>query len=80
MKHWLLITVTTDRKDTMDLSVATMGCIEKKDIQNAIGSRISKGSILCTDGHVSYKGFAKDCNLTQIVLRADLKQHVIPNR
>lgn len=70
------VIVTADRKGTMDLSVATMGRIEKKDIQNAIGSRISKGSILCTDGHVSYKGFAIDGNLSQIVLRADLKQHV----
>lgn len=29
-----------------------------------------------TDGHVSYKGFAKDVNLTQVVLRADFKQYV----
>lgn len=70
------VIVTADRKGTLDLSVATMGRIEKKDIQNAIGNRISKGSILCTDGHVSYKGFAKDHNLTQVVLRANLKQHV----
>lgn len=70
------VIVTADRKGTIDLSVATMGRIEKKDIENAIGSRISKGAILCTDGHVSYKGFAKDGNLTQIVLRANLKQHV----
>ena len=70
------VIVTADRKGSMDLSVATMGRIGKKDIQNAIGNRISKGSILCTDGHVSYKGFAKDGNLTQVVLRADLKQYV----
>lgn len=70
------VIVTADRKGSMDLSVATMGRIGKKDIQDAIGNRISKGSILCTDGHVSYKGFAKDGNLTQVVLRADLKQYV----
>lgn len=70
------VIVTADRKGSMDLSVATMGRIGKKDIQDAIGNRISKGSILCTDGHVSYKGFAKDENLTQVVLRADLKQYV----
>jgi len=70
------VIVTADRKGSMDLSVATMGRIGKKDIQDAIGKRISKGSILCTDGHVSYKGFAKDGNLTQVVLRADLKQYV----
>jgi len=70
------VIVTTDRKGSMDLSVATMGRIGKNDIETAIGSRISSGSILCTDGHVSYKGFAKDVNLTQVVLRADLKQYV----
>jgi hypothetical protein len=60
----------------MDLTVATMGRIEKKDIENAIGNRIVEGSILCTDGHVSYKGFAIDNHLSQVVLRADLKEHV----
>ncbi len=53
-----------------------MGRIEKKDIANAIGNRLGKESILCADGHVSYKGFAKDNNLSLVVLRADLKQHV----
>lgn len=70
------VIVTADRKGTLDLSVATMGRIEKKDIENAIGKRIAEGSILCTDGHVSYKGFAQDNNLSQVVLRADLKQYV----
>jgi len=70
------VIVTADRNGAIDLTVATMGRIEKKDIENAIGNRISEGSILCTDGHVSYKGFAKDNHLSQIVLRADLKQHV----
>ncbi len=70
------VIVTTDRKGTIDMTVATMGRIEKKDIDNAIGDRISKGSILCTDGHVSYKGFAKDNNLNQVVLQANLKQRV----
>jgi transposase-like protein len=70
------VIVTADRTGTVDLTVATMGRIKKKDIHNAVGNRISKGSILCTDGHVSYKGFAKDSNLNQVVLRADLKQRV----
>lgn len=70
------VIVTADRKGSMDLTVATLGRIEKKDIENAIGNRINEGSILCTDGHVSYKGFAKDNYLSQVVLRADLKQHV----
>ena len=58
------------------MKVATLGRISKSDIENAIGNRIDKDSILCTDGHVSYKGFAKDNQLSLVVLRADLKQHV----
>lgn len=42
----------------------TMGRIKKIDIENAIGSRIHKDqTILCSDAHVSYKGFAIDNNL-----------------
>jgi transposase-like protein len=70
------VIVTSDRKGIIDLTVATLGRIEKKDIENAIGNRITEGSILCTDGHVSYKGFATDNGISQVVLRADLKQHV----
>jgi len=70
------VIVTADRKGAMDMKVATLGRISKNDIKNAIGHRIDKGSVLCTDGHVSYKGFAKDNQLSLVVLRADLKQHV----
>ena len=80
-KKWItndqgVVIVTADHKGTMVFSVATMWLIEKKESQNAIGNRISKDSILCTNLHGSYKRFVKDSNLTQIVLGADLKQHV----
>jgi len=70
------VIVTADRKGAMDMNVATLGRISKVDIEHAIGNRIEKDAILCTDGHVSYKGFAKDNQLSQVVLRADLQQHV----
>jgi hypothetical protein len=70
------VIITADCTGTMDLTVATLGRIGKKDIENAIGKRRVKESILCTDGHVSYKGFAKDNELSLVVLRADLKQFV----
>ncbi|WP_163517026.1 IS1595 family transposase [Gelidibacter japonicus] len=55
------VIVTQDRKSGLDLSVATLGRIGKADIANAIGKRIKKGAtILCSDSHHSYKGFAKD--------------------
>lgn len=58
------VIVTQDRKSGLDLSVAKLGRIGKADIANAIGPRIKKGStILCSDSHHSYKGFAKDAKV-----------------
>ena len=68
--------VTMDRAKNIDLKVACLGRITKKDIAMAIGEKISAQTVLCTDGHVSYKGFAIDNNLEHHVLRANLKQHV----
>ena len=75
-KDQVAVIVTADRKGALDMKVATLGRISKYDIDKAIGNRIEKDSILCSDGHVSYKGFAKDNNLSLVVLRADLKQYV----
>lgn len=60
-KDQVAVIATQDRKSGLDLSVATLGRIGKADIASAIGKRIKKGStILCSDSHHSYKGFAKD--------------------
>jgi len=70
------VIVSTDRKNTMDFKVACLGRISKTDITDAIGHKIEVSTILCTDGHVSYKGFAIDNSLEHHVLRANLKQYV----
>lgn len=71
------VIVTQDRKSTLDLTVATMGRLKKVDIENAIGDRIkSNKTILCSDAHVSYKGFAIDNELEHHSLKGTLKQHV----
>lgn len=58
------VIVTQDRKSGLDLSVATLGRIGKADIAEAIGKRIKKGStVLCSDSHHSYKGFARDAKV-----------------
>lgn len=58
------VIVTQDRKSTLDLSVAKLGRIGKVDLENAIGKRVGKDTtILCSDGHHSYKGFAKDSGM-----------------
>ena len=70
------VIATADRNDGMSLCVATMGRIGKVDISCSIEGKLPETTILCTDGHVSYKGFAIDNKLNHVVLKADLKQHV----
>ncbi|WP_103865819.1 IS1595 family transposase [Aquimarina sp. I32.4] len=54
------VIVTQDRKSAIDISVATLGRISMTDLDRVIGTRIKKGTtILCSDSHHSYKGFAK---------------------
>lgn len=67
--------VTMDRTKNIDLKVACLGRITKKDIEKAIGERISMQTVLCTDGHASYKGFAIDNKLEHYVLKASIKQY-----
>lgn len=71
------VIVTQDRTSNLDLTVATMGRIKKVDIENAIGNRINPNqTILCSDAHVSYKGFAIDNNLEHHALKGIIKQRV----
>lgn len=70
------VIVTADRNTALDLTLSNIGRMKKKDIEKAIGARINTDTILCTDSHVSYKGFAKDSKLEHIRLRSDLKQYV----
>ena len=70
------VIVTADRDTELDLTVARLGRIKKDDIEKAIGQRISQNTILCSDSHVSYKGFAIDNELEHHALRANLKQYV----
>jgi len=70
------VIVSTDRNKTMDMKVATLGRITKADIEKTIGEFVSSETILCSDGHVSYKAFAIDRDLEHHVIRANLKEHV----
>jgi len=74
--HKVAVIVTADRGDEMSLCVATMGRIGKDDISRSIEGKLPETAILCTDGHVSFKGFAIDNRLNHVVLRADLNQYV----
>ena len=70
------VIATADRGNGISLCVATMGRISKEDISCSMGGKLPENTVLCTDGHVSYKGFAIDNKLNHIVLRADLHQYV----
>ena len=70
------IIATADRAGQQDLSVATIGRLKKVDIEKSIGNRISDKTILCSDSHVSFKGFAIDNAIEHHTIRADLKQFV----
>lgn len=69
------VLVTADRKSELDMTLATLGRIKKIDIDSAIGERVSGETILCSDSHVSYKGFAIDKELEHHALRANLKEY-----
>jgi len=70
------VIVTADRLSEIDMTLARIGRIKKIDIQRAIGERISGQTILCSDSHVSYKGFAIDKKIEHHAIRANLKQYV----
>jgi len=70
------IIVTTDRAGQQELSVSTLGRIKKMDIEKSIGDRVCGKTVLCSDSHVSYKGFAIDNSLEHHAIRSDLKQYV----
>ena len=72
----MTVIVTQDRKDQIDLTLATAGRLKKIDIERAIGGRFSDKTVLCSDSHVSYKGFAIDNKIEHHPLRSDLKQRV----
>jgi len=70
------VIVTADRVSEIDMKVARLGRIKKADIEKAIGKRVSGQTILCSDSHVSYKGFAIDRKIEHHAIRVDLKQYV----
>lgn len=72
----IAVIVSADRKDTLSLDVAGKGTISKDDIRESIGNKVNEQTVLCTDGHVSYKGFAMDNKLEHHVLKANIKQFV----
>lgn len=70
------VIVTADRKKGLNMTYCGHGRLTKKEIVDSLCKPLPSNTILCSDGHVSYKGYANDNHLKHVVLRADLKQHV----
>jgi hypothetical protein len=58
------------------MTPSTMGRITKSDIEESFQKLLPNEAVLCSGGHVSYKGYSNDNSLKHIILRADLKQYV----
>ena len=68
--------MASDRKTEIDLTVATLGRISKKDVENSIGNRVSEKTILCTDSHKTYIGFCMDKKIEHHTIKASKKEYV----
>lgn len=70
------VLVTADRNNGLNMTYCGNGRLTKKEIVDSLRKPLSADTILCSDGHVSYKGYANDNHLKHVVLRADLRQYV----
>ena len=70
------VVVTCDRKANKELKVATRGRISKKDLDKALGGKLEKADVLCTDSHHSYTAFAKGQKITHKKFNASKGQRV----
>lgn len=71
------VVVTQDRNGNQELAVVKKGRISKSDLDKTLGSKIKKGSILCTDAHRSYTAFAKDKEIEHQKFIANKGQRVV---
>lgn len=76
-KDKVAVLLTADRSKSKDIQVIKRGRIRKQDLNKAVGNRIKKGTILCTDSHRSFTGFAKEKRLAVKNIHARKGQHVI---
>ena len=73
------VIVSADRDSSLTLTATGFGRITKKEIEKAIGDKVSEQTILCSDAHVSYKGFSMDKHLEHHALQSNIKEFVKNN-
>lgn len=71
------VIVSTDRNKQPIIEVACRGRISSAQIEECLGKWVGeKASVLCTDSHRSYEGFAKGKQLKHVKINASKGQHV----
>lgn len=70
------VITTMDRLGNSELKFSNMGRISEVDIDKTIGNKISERTILCSDGHNSYKAFTKSYNIEHHIVIASKKLRV----
>jgi len=71
------VIVSTDRNKHPIIEVAGRGRISTQQIEESIGKWIGeKASVLCSDSHRSYEGFAKSKDLKHVKINASKGQYV----
>ena len=68
--------MTADRKNDLNMTFCGYGRLTKAEITESLHTPLPQGTVLCSDGHVSYKGYAMDNHIEHVVIRADLGRHV----
>lgn len=56
----IAVIATCDRTGNKDFKVVTRGRITKNDLDKALGGKLDKVQVLCSDSHRSYSAFSKD--------------------
>ena len=75
-KEQVAVIVSADRKGSLSLKASGFGRISKSDIDKAIGNKTSSKTVLCSDSHVSYKGFAFDKNIEHHAIKVSINEFV----
>ena len=65
------VLITSDRMDTLDMSVVRIGRLQKQDIVRSVGDKLSDKTTLVSDKHQSIAGFAKDAGIPHISFKAN---------
>ena len=68
------VLTTMDRAGNSIYQFTNMGRLSLVELENAIGSRMTERTILCSDGHNSYKALAKKQNIEHHILNASKKR------